>query len=495
MGWSWKSFLNWSGWGAWNAANQTRHRETKAGVVSFAQDEDHSATPYGREQARLECRSLRRNSPLAAGISCRFADNVVGSGITPQAKTSDPAWNVAAESYFSEWAKIADFRQRISLWGMQRLIVQSRLFEGECGFVLVKNGQLQPIEAEEIRQPQPDREGVYDGVEVSGSGIKTAYYIHRRDKASGMFTGTDFYRVSSSDFKHCANLDMRFSQVRGFPDMISAVDAIRDLEEYLDATRIKAKNEAKRFYTVTNSGGAPDGLARRYETSTAGQTLEKVETGEIHYLRKGENLSLIGSETPGQQFDPFVEKCCRIIGAALGLPYEFVLLDFSEGVFSSSRAALLQTYRTFENWQRWLIECFLQPVWNWRIAKAIKAGELAAAPVDERGVSEWYRVQWQTPEFGWVDPQNEAQARILEITSGASSLTEWCRKRGRDSEDVLREKGTDIANAMRIASEINSQNGTQITWRDLITMGIPGQVTAAQASQPQPTNGGPKNDK
>jgi capsid protein len=237
---------------------------------------------------------------------------------------------------------------------------------------------------------------------------------------------------------------------------------------------------------VKNQSGAPEGLTRRYETSTTGQTLEKVETGEIHYLRPNEALEEIGSSTPGGAFDPFVEKCLRLIGAALGLPYEFVLLDFSRGSFSSSRAALLQTYRTFQTWQQWLQQSLLQPVWNWRIAKAIKAGELRPAPVDSRGVSQWYRVQWQTPEFGWVDPQNEAQANILEITSGASSLTQWVRKKGGDAEEMLAEKGRDIANAARIAAEINAEHGTSITWHDLITLGIPGQVTKSQAEAGAP---------
>ncbi len=485
MGWSWRSFVNWAGWGAWRAANQTRFRETKAGQVTFANDEDRAVTALGRENIRLECRDLRRNNTVASGIGGRFADNVVGSGIIPQAKTTDPAWNAAAEAYFAEWAKIADYRQRINFWEMQRQVVQARLFDGELGFVLVENGQLQPIEAERIRDPKPMVDGVIDGVAVNANGIRTGYYVHNRDKASGMFTGQSFTLVPAANFKLCANL-MRVDQVRGIPDLAPAVDAIKDLGEYLEATLLKAKNEARRFYVVENEAGAPDGLTRRYETSTAGQTLEKVETGEIHYLRRGDKMHEIGNATPGETFDPFVEKNLRLIGAALGLPYEFVLLDFSEGSFSSSRAALLQTYRTFTNWQMWLVGCFLQPVWNWVIAKAIKAGTLPVAPVDERSVSQWYKVQWQTPEYGWVDPQNEAQAHMLEITAGASSLTQWALKRGKDAEEILAEKGRDIANAARIAAEITKETGTAITWKDLITLGMPGQVSGKQQQEPPP---------
>lgn len=199
-------------------------------------------------------------------------------------------------------------------------------------------------------------------------------------------------------------------------------------------------------------------------------------------------MNLVGNETPGSNFDPFVEKCLRLIGAALGLPYEFVLLDFSQGSFSSSRAALLQTYRTFESWQQWLIQYFLQPVWNWRIAKAIKEGALRPAPLDARGISQWYQVQWQPPEFGWVDPQSEAQAHLLKITAGASSLTQWALRDGKDSEELLEEKGRDIANAARIAAAINAEQGTALSWRDLITLGMPGQVTSNVPAPTQESN-------
>lgn len=492
MGFFWDSFKSWSGWGAYEAGARTRHRVTKAGVVSLAQDEERAVTAYGREQIRLECRDLRRNNSVVAGVVERFADNVIGSGIMPQAKTSDPAWNAAAERYFNEWSKIADYRRRLTFWDMQRLVVQSRMTDGECGFVLVKNGQLQPVEAERIRQPNPDRAGVVDGVAVNDTGIRTGYYIHNRDWKSGMFTGTDFNFVDADNFKHCMRA-FRFDQVRGIPELASVVNAIKDLGEYVEATLLKAKNEAKRWYFVETDAGAPTGLTRRFDTNGDTSTpLEKVETGQIHYGRKGDKMHEIGNVTPGNTFDPFTERILRMIGAALGLPYEFVLLDFSEGSFSSSRAALLQTYRTFNNWQQWLIQCFLQPVWNWRIAKAVKNGELPQAPVDLMGVSEWYKVQWQTPEFGWVDPQSEAQAHTIEISSGVSSLTQWARKKGHDAEEMLAEKGRDIANAVRIAAEINKEHGTAITWRDLITLGIPGQVTGAQVKESENAPENPK---
>lgn len=473
---------------AYEGANFSRNRPPAAGQVTFAQDEDKAVTEWGRENLRLECRNLSRNSSIATGIGGRFCDNVVGDGIKPQAKTSDPAWNAAAEAYFNEWSKIADYRQRSTLWDLQRMAVLEGLSSGEMGFILINNGQLQPVEAERIRNPKDKLVNVIDGVRLTKEGIPLSFFIHNRNENGG-FDGTDFKEISVSDFKHIARIK-RPDQVRGVPEMAPAINAIKDLDRYIQATLLKAENEAKNFFTVENEGGAPriSQEARRYPGNTAdqeGKPLEKVETGQIVYLRKGEKMNNVKNESPGSNFSPFTERIARIIGAAFGLPYEFVLLDFSMGSFSSSRAALLQTYRTFNNWQAWLINGFLQPVWNWRIAKAIKEGHLPPAPVDARGVSEWYRVQWQTPEFGWVDPQNEAQAHILEINAGAGTLTSWCRKKGKDAEDVLAEKARDIGTAIMRANELNAEYpGINITWRDLIMTSMPGQNTQAVADKP-----------
>lgn len=156
------------------------------------------------------------------------------------------------------------------------------------------------------------------------------------------------------------------------------------------------------------------------------------------------------------------------------------MLDFSVGGAGNNRAALLQTHRTFDTWQAWLVDKMLSRVWNWRIAKAIKAKDIPPAPVDSRGYSEWYKVEWQPPEYGWIDPQKESAANLADFKMGARSLSNITRKQGKDAEDVLMEKGKDIAAAMRIASEINKASGTNITWRDLIDVSLPGQNAPAQ---------------
>ena len=126
----------------------------------------------------------------------------------------------------------------------------------------------------------------------------------------------------------------------------------------------------------------------------------------------------------------------------------------------------------------------MQRVYNWKIAKAIKAGELPPARV-VNGQSEWYKCKWIFPEFGWIDPTSEADVAVKEWNMGVTSLSSVCGKKGRDSEDVLREKGGDIQLAAKIAKEVSASTGVQVNWQDIISTMMPGQ--GVQASQIEKT--------
>ena len=466
----------------YDAAEQSRHQPRLQWGRQQGKDEDSMVGSYDRDKLRLRCRNLRRNDAVTAGIVERFSDNVVGNGITPQAKTSSPAWNDEAEAFWANWSKVADSRQRVPMRSLQKLATEERIISGDLGFVLTKGGQLQPIEGERIATPSKlvGKEGIVDGVKVDRkSGITLGYYIFGRDSNGAIDAGSKNYEfVPRENFIFCMKPN-RFDMVRGIPELAPVVNSVQYVHDIQQATLEKAKMDALKAWLVTsdNSNGPGNLAARNSSTGVDSRSYEKQLSGQTIYAARGDDLRSLASNTPNPQYMAFMEKSLRFIGSALGLPYEFVLLDFSQGSYSSSRAALLQTYRTFTDWQEWLTSCFLQRVWNWRIAKAIKMKHLPQAPI-VNGSSEWFKVEWSFPEFGWVDPQNEAQANLLEYQLGTNTITQMNRKKGRDVEDVFREKGMEIAFAQRIADETNAKMGTNLTWKDIISAQIPGQTSA-----------------
>lgn len=137
----------------------------------------------------------------------------------------------------------------------------------------------------------------------------------------------------------------------------------------------------------------------------------------------------------------------------------------------------------------------MRRIWNWRIAAAIKNGELSPAPLDANGVSEWYKVEWQYPDFSWVlDPNRESVNNQINYAMGTTTIADIVHKQGQEVEDVLARKAKEISLAHRLAQEENKLNKgeTALTWRDIIAPTTAGLVSTAQTQADQAAKGAGK---
>lgn len=464
---------NWGGgWGGgYEGSTDSRLRNQRAYQRSYARDEDSHIGAYYRGTLRLEARDMRRNYGLVFGACNRFASLVCGSGINPQAKTSDPDWNRAAEAYWTEWVKIADARGRLTLNEMLQLVVKARLLDGECGFVLTDAGRLQPIESERIATPSGkenmiEGKNVCQGIEIDPIGIPQAYWVCAR-QPNGQIDRNEktATRVATNDFIHIAQVE-RFDQLRGVPELASVIAYLRDMQELQTATLNKAKLDALKAWAIySDAAVGPMSLGPRNVTPTgatmADIRVEKNEAGENWYLEKGAKIESMASGTPHSTYKDFDIGLMKKVAAALSMPYEILMLDGSGSNFSSARAALILAYQTIGIWQQWTIDRFLQRVWNWRIAKAVKYGQLPRPPLRD-GVSEWFRVEWVPPPSEWIDPARESQANRIDWELGTRTLTMLARQRGRDAEDMLAEKARDLEMAAALEKKHGLQPGSLI---------------------------------
>ena len=468
----------------YDAAMSTRHRNSLSGGRSTPRQEDSMLGTSDRINQRQKCLDLVRNSATARGIITRISDHVVGNGIWPQAQTDDLDWNAAAEDYWRQWTKVCDYRQRIDIVGFQRLAVQQRIWAGDLLFNLLKNGQIEPIEGELIGTPaklKASNPNIHDGVKVDAkTGIILGWYILPRDRNGSVdFNAKDAPFVPRENGEYMSN-PFRFSQVRGIPDMVAVYNLMNDVRDMENATLERARLEAKNAYAIySDSIGGPGGLGPRVGSSSdsGAQQYEKIENGQTYYLRPGEKAGPLALETPHSQYDTYSKSLLRQICQTFGFPYEFIFLDFSQSNYSNTRAGLMLTHRSVETWQAWLIKS-MQRFWNWRIAKAVKAGELKQAPV-VNGVSQWWRVDWQVPNYEWVDPQNKAQIDLLEYQMAETSLRRLNAKRGQDWETVAREKAEELARITEIAQEVSARTGVEITPDQIVKASIPGQQQGA----------------
>jgi capsid protein len=157
-----------------------------------------------------------------------------------------------------------------------------------------------------------------------------------------------------------------------------------------------------------------------------------------------------------------------LAASALDVPYEFFTLDFSTADYSRMKAVLMLSNKSMRNWSAWMARN-LTRLWNWRIAKAMAKKDLPPAPSVD-GVSQWNRVEWQSPAEPWVDQQESNQADMLAWQLGLAPLSVAAKRRGGDLEDLLREKARNIVMANAIEKEMGLPANT------LIQAQMPGQT-------------------
>jgi capsid protein len=251
--------------GGYDAVETTRFRTHQAYNRSLPGTEDSVIGSYDRQSVRLECLDLWRNNEIVRGLVERFVDYSVADGIWPQAQTSDPVWNELAESWWREiYVPTADFRNMpaVNLTNHQGFVVSDRILGGDIGFVMLKNGQLQPIESPRIATPsdQQDNKNIVEGVKMSASGVVTGYYVCPR-KQGGSIDNTKAKFIPAENFIHCFRPG-RADQVRGVAELAPAVNKLRDYDTTDEMVLNKIKNDAS-VLTVKMKGAKLSNESRR----------------------------------------------------------------------------------------------------------------------------------------------------------------------------------------------------------------------------------------
>ena len=406
--------------------------------------EDKLLDQPDRDEVLNRCHDLRRNNAVVAGAVRRIEDNVVGSHFRVQVRTSDPAWNNAAEKWLKTWSHRVDAGRRLSLTSLARQIVSARLIDGEVLLVPQPDGQVTPVEAERLRA----KDGEHEAFNLDDrTGIVKSWHVAARDKRTGEVSSTEGYDVR--DAIHAA-YRWRIDQVRGWPELATVANICADVGEINDANLAKYKIGAKAAWMLTGGGRLPG----RGETPTGeADKLATAVNGMIIKMRDGQKLESVVNNQPGGEYGPFIEINLRLVGMATGLPYEFLLCYFGGSNFASSRAALSQAHKTIETYQDWLWEEAIYPLLCWRIARAVAEHELPEAPVDEDGLSEMFKLEWQRPALDWLDPQSAVQAEMQQVRMGATSMPRVCAAHGVDAEEILRESADYLLLVKKVAAE------------------------------------------
>jgi len=396
---------------------------------------------------RTRARALVQNVPyIARGLESLVA-NTIGTGITPRslARNGDKI-----DALWAEWAKVADADGKSDLYGLQAMAYRAMEQDGEVLIRLrarrLEDGlpvplQIQVLEIDWLDSSKMGANGpntIMNGVEYDVLGKIVAYWLwdqHPGELVSGRRAKAASYPVPAERIIHLFN-PQRPGQGRGFTRLAPVIARVRDVQLYEDA-ELQRKNLETRLSVLASGDASAMSLSESQDQDTVKQTgeLGTLASGGITQVPTGVNLTVVEPKAAGGYVD-YVKYQLHLIAAGMGITYEMMTGDVREVNFSSARVSMLEFRRNAEAMQ-WLtlIPRLCQPIWQAFIEAAALAGKVR--PGDTA-------VDWSTPKWDYVNPEQDVKADLAEISGGLTTISEKLRKRGYKPELVFDELKRDF---------------------------------------------------
>ena len=444
---------------------------------------------FTRDIVVARVRDLVRNDGWASGAVTRILDSVIGAdfrlvakpdwqALGAYAKTLDRVWadefGRAAEALWRSWAndpgRWCDGGRRYTVPQLFRLAFRQELVDGESLAVMLWLPQrmgygrarystaLQLIDNDRLSNPQLGIDTIHRraGVEIDDWGAAIAYHIRRAHQGDWFNAAnsviwdrigreTEFGRPvvihhfdSDRPAQHRAAGGL-FTPVLGKLKMLSQYDQV-ELQAAVVNSVFAAYIESSAEIATMQDALSPQqsgGEAPMHDSRL------KIKDGILPVLRPGEKIVALDSKRPYSGYGPFERAVLRNVASAMGITAEQLSQDWSTVNYSSARAALLEAWKTLDRRRRDFGSGFASPVYGAFLEEAMDRGELplpAGAPDFIEARAEYACCKWMGPPRGWIDPTKEAQAAVLRMDAGLSTLEQECAEQGLDWEEVVAQR-------------------------------------------------------
>lgn len=441
--------------------------------------------PMERQTVALRAQDLAANDPHGANIVDSMGVSIIGTGLRPQSRpnskvlgwSNDQAaeFQEQAEWAFSIWEKEADAAGRLPFWAIQFLSIQSLVTAGEFFRIPVMLDDpertfslaLQCVNPLRIYTPsdKTSDNNIRDGVVLGRYGQPISFWVANPDDAytsfclpSGSFAQVPA-RVGHRPGAFHVFIQKEEEQVRGISLLAPGMKFFRDLSDYLDFELVGAIVAASFpvFIETDDADAATRDLSGNIIKKEESRYHQEISAGTVIYGNPNEKPHVLESNRPGNTFPEFVERILRGIGAAIGMPYEIVAKDFSKTNYSSARAALLEAWRVFGFYQKWMIDSFCQKVWEMVLEEAWLRGIVTLPP----GSPDWYEMQhaytrasWIPPKKGNIDPLKEARAHDLALKNHTTTLADIMAESGQDVDAILEQRSREVRKLKELGLEV-----------------------------------------
>ena len=415
---------------------------------------------------RERSRSLYYNAPVATSAINRNLVHIVGPGLRASPKI---AWRrlgiskgeadaIAADIKFKfdQWAtsKDCDVTGQNNFYELQQIALQTWLIGGEVfalpaymrgnrtielavrlveGDLCCNPGSFSGADGIEVKSAENGNR-IRNGIEIDGQGRVVAYHFVKgyRDQVESR----EWVRVparggatGNPNVLHVFNA-IRPTQYRGVPYLAPVIESIKQLTRYTEAEIMAAVINGlfSVFITSedaqmpafaeqpTSDGGFPEGVDPAEDDELA------LGNGNIGFLKPGESVSVVDAKRPNTNFDGFTGAMAKHIGAALNVPAELLLMQFTSS-YSASRGALLEAWNFFSLNREWFAADFCQPIYEMWLSEAVSKGVIGMPGffADEYTRAAWCGANWTGPAPGQLNPNVEVSAAVAKMQAGLST--------------------------------------------------------------------------
>ena len=333
--------------------------------------------------------------------------NLVGAGIKLQSTHPDRAVRERLQSLWLRWTDQATPDGLADFYGLQSMVMRTMVESGQS-FACPRADDTaagMPLQIELLDREQVptdlhrDIDGearIRAGIEFDPAGRRTAYRVPntRPGDPLGSFR-MDPIRVPAAD---CLLLfkPLAAGQLRGITWLAPVLLRLHELDQFEDATLVKAKVAALFTGFITDPAGTVGGLTG---DNRSGVLTVGMEPGSLIPMPPGADIRF-SNPTEHDAYAPFAKNYLRAVAAGLGLPNELVSGDLEGVTYSSIRAGLVEFRRRVEQLQhnvgvhlfcRRSIRnskqgtCFTFPmVWNTQLVSQFPPFRLAAVSTTNR---------------------------------------------------------------------------------------------------------------
>jgi capsid protein len=423
-----------------------------------------SGGPGDRHMSQLDLwtereisRFLRDESTIFDGMIQTWAAEVIQNGFRMRPDTGDITRNKIVNDYLfgwdgdSGWCGDCDARGMMHFWDLITLSEETELTDGDHAFYLDPDGcdgagSVSIIEGDRILTPAygtldtPGRT-LINGVEMDQrSGKPTRFWIadeapaysHASSESGRFYPAFDRKQPELGGVLFSVDI-RRYTATRRQPWLSSAVRAHDEIDDVFVAVRIALRNIACRStITEISDYDAYMSWLKSVDSTIDGLAPESPlehtpSPGDHNYTNPGEVSKVLESDTPGDNFDPFMQLQINMLGLGLGMCIEESARIFQKS-FSASRMAVESTRRRYERRQKRIKRRKVDPIIAFAVARAgLAGGGLDGNPLN-RQIRCWY------PGWPYMEPLKDAKASETLVASKLRSRRTCAEEIGDDWE-------------------------------------------------------------